>query len=78
VRRRVVAVPGPKCKGAVPYTNVLEETVAGRRLAWVPWIGGLTGSTWLLTATTRKPGSVTRLTRYAGRTADGGLGYSVG
>jgi len=56
LRRRVVVVPGPKCSGAVPYTNVLEEAVAGRRLAWVPWIGGLSGSSWLLTATTRKPG----------------------
>jgi hypothetical protein len=78
LRRRVVKVPGPRCKGAVPYTNVLEQAVAGGRLAWVPWIGGLTGSTWLLTATTRRPRDVVRLTPYAGRTSDGGLGNSVG
>ena len=78
LRSRVVRVPGPPCKGAVPYTTVLEEAVAGDRLAWVPWIGGLSGSTWLLTTTTRKPNAIVRLTRYAGRTSDGGLGNSVG
>jgi hypothetical protein len=78
VHGRVVRVPGPRCKGVVPYSTVLEEAVADGRLAWVPWIGGLSGSTWLLTATTRKPKTIVRLTRDAGRTSDGRLGDSVG
>ena len=78
IRGRIVHVPGPPCKGVIPYSTVLEEAVAGDRLAWVPWIGGLSGSTWLLTTTTRKPSAIVRLTRYAGRTSDGGLGNSVG
>jgi hypothetical protein len=78
VRGRVVHVPGPRCKGVVPYTTVLEEAVAADRVAWVPWIGGLSGSTWLLTATIRGPKAIVRFTRDAGRTSDGGLGDSVG
>ena len=78
MRGRAVRLPGPRCKGVVPYTTVLDEAVAGDRLAWVPWIGGLSGSTWLLTATIRKPKAIVRLTGDAGRTSDGGLGDSVG
>jgi hypothetical protein len=74
-RRSTVHIRDPKCRYE---TGILEQAIAGNRLAWVPWSGGLSSSTWLLTATIARPRSVIRLTRFAGRMSDGGLGNSVG
>ena len=59
-------------------SGILEEGIAGHRLAWVPYGAGHNSESWLLTATIRRPRSTARLTDTAVHNTDSGVGDYVG
>ena len=77
VRRSVVPMAHrqlPECG----FEWIGDAGIAGGRLAWVPSSGGNHTESWLITATTRKPRSTTRLTGNMVHSSDSGVGDWVG
>jgi hypothetical protein len=81
VRRSVVSMAPRRqreCYGASTGEGIYEGSIAGRRLAWVPYSGGNYQQAWLVTATIRKPLSTRRLTETKDRNTGDGVGAWVG
>lgn len=81
VRRSAVSMAPRRqreCYGASTGEGIYEGSIAGRRLAWVPYSGGNYQQAWLVTATITKPLSTRRLTETKDRNTGDGVGDWVG
>jgi hypothetical protein len=67
-----------KCYGASTGEGIWEVGIAGQRLAWVPFAGGNSQESWLITGRVGQPRSTTRLTQTLVHDTGNGIGDWVG